>query len=858
MSQITFTTQTVDPTAPNSGRLILYSKSTELFTIDSLGVVRSIDGDMRASVYDPTAIEDDAFAMDNMVEGATTKILSDVERTNIGNNTTHSSSDGKDHSDVVLNNTHRISDGKDHSDVVLNNTHRSSDGKDHSDVVLNNTHRLGDGSDHADVAQNTSDINTLVTGAKHKTDVETSTGGLGNITLSGEQTLNGYLTSTDRVMVVEQTLGEDNGIYISDAGAWTRATDYDTDAEVNNGDIITVNNLGSTKHLVSYLLTTDDPITVGTTPLVYSERLNPGQATESIAGLAEIATQAEVDAETDDLTFITPLKMASSQRFTEFREPSSTGFFNPEPVLTINGGDNTKYDMSAGTLLHIDNSTSPPTETIVIVPAVVAGTDPDLANRAASFVSVGLAGTPVLSLNRLTPTQRRDSAQVGLLAHPDLATITGAVNLPQRMINVKSVVDDLIQALGFFSTGGNQVSGVASQLQFQKAAGTGFSLFGDGSADLKDQYNFSLPVLNPATFLTELQTGEVLSFNNLLTPATWDDNGVETAVPSNNNATISYIYLFPNNGMSVLKGQEVFSSFAAAIDASGTETVIVPSVTEQDGLLLSRIIMKKNATDTTDTGEVVFIPSTAISGGGGSVSTMQQAYDVSIIPQVLIDATKGAVTYEAVTGDNPADVFAIQDDGQVKRFAVTGEGDVTAKDVSATGPVTGTNLSGTNTGDQTSIVGITGTKAQYNTSLTDGDFLYEGNAFREVSLSWHRTGYADFGLAQADDVYVTEAQYTWSGTDARPTPTNRTIYIQAFVEAGSMSSGSFRIIDITNSNNVICEITDITSTTNAIYDVGTLSNLSTGQAVWALQLLNENNVQLFIVPALTIIENDQS
>lgn len=41
------------------------------------------------------------------------------------------------------------------ADQVANTTHRSSDGKDHSDVVLSNTHRAGDGSDHADVAANT-------------------------------------------------------------------------------------------------------------------------------------------------------------------------------------------------------------------------------------------------------------------------------------------------------------------------------------------------------------------------------------------------------------------------------------------------------------------------------------------------------------------------------------------------------------------------------------------------------------------------------------------------------------------------------------------------------------------------------
>jgi hypothetical protein len=39
-----------------------------------------------------------------------------------------------------------------------------------------------------------------------------------------------------------------------------------------------------------------------------------------------------------------------------------------------------------------------------------------------------------------------------------------------------------------------------------------------------------------------------------------------------------------------------------------------------------------------------------------------------------------------------------------------------------TGNITAPNLSGTNTGDQTSIVGITGTTAQFNTALTDNDF----------------------------------------------------------------------------------------------------------------------------------------
>jgi len=43
------------------------------------------------------------------------------------------------------------------------------------------------------------------------------------------------------------------------------------------------------------------------------------------------------------------------------------------------------------------------------------------------------------------------------------------------------------------------------------------------------------------------------------------------------------------------------------------------------------------------------------------------------------------------------------------------------------GNISATNLSGTNTGDQTSIVGISGTKTEYNASLSDGDFLFVGD-----------------------------------------------------------------------------------------------------------------------------------
>ena len=58
----------------------------------------------------------------------------------------------------------------------------------------------------------------------------------------------------------------------------------------------------------------------------------PGQATESTAGIAAIATQAEVSTGTNDTKFITPLKLATAMNGSAFKETATN------PALTASGG----------------------------------------------------------------------------------------------------------------------------------------------------------------------------------------------------------------------------------------------------------------------------------------------------------------------------------------------------------------------------------------------------------------------------------------------------------------------------------------------------------------------------------------
>jgi hypothetical protein len=61
-----------------------------------------------------------------------------------------------------------------------------------------------------------------------------------NITLSGEQTIDGVLTNSSYVLVAGQSTGSQNGVYRSAAGAWSRVSGYSTDANFVIGTLFVV------------------------------------------------------------------------------------------------------------------------------------------------------------------------------------------------------------------------------------------------------------------------------------------------------------------------------------------------------------------------------------------------------------------------------------------------------------------------------------------------------------------------------------------------------------------------------------------------------------------------------------------
>lgn len=90
----------------------------------------------------------------------------------------------------------------------------------------------------------------------------------GNITLSGEQTIDGVLTSSSRVLVRAQSTASQNGIYLSAAGAWSRSTDADAADELE-GAAVGVQQ--GTVYANTVWLQTTDTVTLGVSSIVWQQ-----------------------------------------------------------------------------------------------------------------------------------------------------------------------------------------------------------------------------------------------------------------------------------------------------------------------------------------------------------------------------------------------------------------------------------------------------------------------------------------------------------------------------------------------------------------------------------------------------------
>lgn len=159
-------------------------------------------------------------------------------------------------------------------------------------------------------AANKAYVDALVEGLAWKDSCRVSTQGNLNLASPGA-TIDGItMVASDRVLVRSQTAPAENGIYIWNGAAtpMTRAADANTSNELEAA-VVTVEE-GADEDTT--WRQTAANFTIDSGAVVFSSfGTSAPAASETTAGIAELATQTETDTGTDDARIVTPLKLAT-------------------------------------------------------------------------------------------------------------------------------------------------------------------------------------------------------------------------------------------------------------------------------------------------------------------------------------------------------------------------------------------------------------------------------------------------------------------------------------------------------------------------------------------------------------------
>jgi hypothetical protein len=170
-------------------------------------------------------------------------------------------------------------------------------------------------------------VDNLITGLTWKNEVIVAT--TANITLSGEQTIDGITTSNSRVLVRANTTASENGLYLSNSGAWTRVLDADTGVELAGATVFVSS---GTLYANTQWTCSNTSITIGSTNVTFVQIAGSGTYTNG-TGLILTGNVFSINTNAIDNTLI----RQSSGLSVIGRATNSTG--NIADIIASSNGD---------------------------------------------------------------------------------------------------------------------------------------------------------------------------------------------------------------------------------------------------------------------------------------------------------------------------------------------------------------------------------------------------------------------------------------------------------------------------------------------------------------------------------------
>ena len=422
---------------------------------------------------------------------------------------------------------------------------------------------------------------------------------------------------------------------------------------------------------------------------------------------------------------------------------SSTGIFQFSG-LTIDTPSGTTFSVGSVEGWIIDNVTSPANPSIKLI--IYSGSSGNTALNVSSATETYILLTSGLTITQQTtfptPQQRRQNLYLGKFGHGNRQFLINTFNEPDSSLSPVSQLRDMFTSIKLVNDG-VIASANGANLNINTSAGV---LYGLGIGYITNKLNPNSLTVNgqsPATFQYRTQTGGTASNTTLIDPLNRDVNGVITPI-TGTKATNQRIFLLQNGQIRVQYGQQEYNQLAAAVAALQNETFVTFPNFRDNGILIGILSVLSTCTQLNDTSKAQFFSVSKFgeligAAGGASTTTLQQAYNNSGEPEILINSTLDGLSIRNGTGGGDAVTSLIQ--GQ-------NTAGVTTSFIRADGAFSGTSIYGT---------GLTATTISATTYQNlPRDVFVSGGTYNSgsTSLTFTNTTGGTFNVTGVRGTYV--------------------------------------------------------------------------------------------------------
>ena len=352
----------------------------------------------------------------------------------------------------------------------------------------------------------------------------------------------------------------------------------------------------------------------------------------------------------------------SDERFITTQQVSTSLVWGGE--VSVNAGDNTKFDVLAGAGLIVDAYTDPQNPNIQYVKweDQIAIVPTYLNTNIATFISITAAGTVRQSTTSIVEEDMREYISLGVITHINLTNIDGADNYVVWAQDQQLLTFDFLYAMGsLINFTGNEFSANGANLKVDKSEGVMFGWGTDYKSNKKNPNFITTAVDTEVTLILAWRgTPTQAAFSTDVDVTQYDPNGDGSLVTIPDGfVTVHRLHYAPNTNSIVLQyGQFLYDSMKKAVNSWDKEDYV--EIPENLGApLRSAIAVIKGATDLSDREQCKFINTSNIGSVALSKIPSYSTYAEPIEILSGLSYERQAITFVEAGGVVYADVEEI-------------------------------------------------------------------------------------------------------------------------------------------------------------------------------------------------------